>query len=146
MIFAWQNDAGGGTSPGVSVDNINLTSQVPGTFVSIATGNWGTASTWDATAVPSAADNVVVSAGHVVTIDAANQAAANVTVDGTLGFATTPAQFNVNNNLIVSATGLFNVFNGTTGKSLFVAGFQLVQLKFFNWILLARTSIEWRCN
>ena len=122
LIFAWQNDAGGGTSPGVSVDNINLTSQVPGTFISIATGNWGTASTWDAAAVPTAADNVIVSTGHVVTIDAASQAAANVTVNGTLAYGATPAQFNVNNNLTVNATGIVNVFNLTTGKTLFVTG------------------------
>lgn len=93
-----------------------------GTFISIATGNFGTASTWDAAAVPSANDNIVVSAGHVVTIDAASQAAKNVTIDGTLDYGTTPTSFQVNGNLSLSATGQLNVFNGTTGKTVLVAG------------------------
>jgi len=120
LIFQWKSDGSTIANPPAAVDDINLTSQVPGTFISIITGNWGTAATWDANAVPSGADNVIVSTGHVVTIDAANQSAANVTVNGTLAYGATPTQFNVNNNLTVSATGLVNVFNATTGKILFV--------------------------
>ena len=122
LIYTWQNDGSFGTSPGVSVDNISLTSQLPGTFISVTTGNWTTASTWDANAVPSPADNVTVSTGHIVTIDAASLSANNVTVNGTLGYGTTPTGFTVNGNLAVNSGGIFNVFSGTTGKTLTVTG------------------------
>ncbi len=122
LIFVWQNDGSFGTTPGVSVDNINLTSQVPGTFISIATGNWTTPATWDANAVPSPVDNVIVSTGHTVTIDVANQGAANLTVNGTLVYGATPTSFNVNNLLTVNTGGLINVFATTTGKTLIVSG------------------------
>ena len=126
LIFTFQNDNSGGTSPGPAVDNISLVSSVPGTFISIITGNWDNPLTWDANAVPSAADNATVSTGHVVTVNQVGQGINNLIVNGTLAYSTTPTQFNVNGNLQVNATGLVNVFNGTTttgtGKSLFVSG------------------------
>lgn len=122
LIFTFQNDGSWGTTPGAAVDNISLVSSVPGTFISIVTGNWESASTWDANAVPSSADNAVVSTGHVVTVTTTNQGINNLTVNGTLAYGTTPTQFNVNGNLLVNAAGLVNVFNSTTGKSLFVSG------------------------
>lgn len=121
LIFHWKND-GGGTQPPAQIDNISLTSQVPGTFISIATGNWNDPITWDANAVPTAADNAVVSTGHTVSANAIGQGIGNLTVNGTLAYTTTPAQFNVNGNLTVNATGLVNAFFTTTGKTLVVAG------------------------
>jgi hypothetical protein len=121
LIFSWKNETGG-TQPPATIDNISLISQLPGNFISIVTGNWSAATTWDANAVPTFADNVTVSAGHVVTLNATGPVAANVLVDGTLAFGATPGNFTVNGNLTVSATGIFNVFNGTTGKTLLVAG------------------------
>ena len=99
-----------------------MTSEVPGTFISVATGNWTTAATWDANAVPSPADQVTVSTGHVVTIDAVNQGADNLIVNGTLNYAATPASFNVNGNLTVNTGGAVNVYNATTGKGIVVSG------------------------
>jgi hypothetical protein len=121
LIFHWKND-GGGTQPPAQIDNISLTSQLPGTFISIITGNWNDPLTWDANAVPTPADNATVSTGHTVTVNATGQAINNLIVNGTLAYATTPTQFNVNGNLTVNAGGLVNVFNGTTGKTLFVSG------------------------
>lgn len=120
LIFAWKNDGSLGTQPPASLDNISLTSQVPGTFISITTGNWSSASTWDANAVPSPADNVTISTPDVVTIDLAGFGADNLIVNGTLVYGATPTTFNVNGNLTVNAGGTFNVFNGTTGKTLTV--------------------------
>lgn len=94
----------------------------PGTFISVATGNYGSASTWDANSVPTLYDTVVISTGHVVTIDAAGQSLNNLTVNGTLTYGATPTSFSVLGNLTVNAGGLVNVFNGTTGKTLTVAG------------------------
>ena len=122
LIFTFQNDNGFGATPGPAVDNISLTSTVPGIFISINTGNWENPNTWDATAVPTAADNATVSLGHVVTVTTASQSINNLTVNGTLAYGATPTQFNVNGNLQVNAGGLVNVFNATTGKSLFVSG------------------------
>lgn len=122
LIFSWKNDGSGGVQPPASIDNISLTSELPGTFISVVTGNWTTASTWDANAVPTPADQVTVSTGHVVTIDAVNQGADNLIVNGTLNYSTTPATFNVNGNLTVSSTGAVNVYNATTGKGIVVSG------------------------
>lgn len=123
LIFSWKNDGSGGTQPPAAIDNISLVSSVPGTFISIASGNWSSPSTWDIGSVPTPADlAVTVSAGHVVTIDNANQGANNLTVNGTLEYATLPTSFSVVGDLALSPTGVFNVFNGTTGKTLTVAG------------------------
>jgi len=122
LIFAWQNDGGGGTSPGSAVDNISLTSELPGDFISIITGNWNNPLTWDANAVPTNADNATVSATHVVSVNATGQGINNLIVNGTLAYTTTPTQFNVNGNLTIGSTGLANVFFTTFGKTLFVSG------------------------
>ncbi|MEY4571896.1 MAG: putative adhesin, partial [Bacteroidota bacterium] len=122
LIFSWKSDVSTVANPPAALDDISLSSQVPGTFISIITGNWNDPLTWDANAVPSAADNATVSTGHTVTVNATGQAINNLIVNGTLAYATTPTQFNVNGNLTVNVGGLVNVFNGTTGKTLFVSG------------------------
>jgi hypothetical protein len=94
----------------------------PGTFISVATGNFGTAATWDIVAVPTQYDSVTIDTGHTVTIDATGQAANNVIVKGILAYGATPTSFAVNGNLTVDAGGVVNVFNGTTGKTFTVAG------------------------
>jgi len=121
LVISFRQD---GVTPygAAAVDDISVTSSVPGNFISIITGNWNDPLTWDANAVPTAADNATVSTGHTVTVNATGQAINNLIVNGTLAYATTPTQFNVNGNLTVNAGGLVNVFNGTTGKTLFVSG------------------------
>ena len=94
----------------------------PGTFTSVATGNWDVATTWDAGSVPTSVDNAVISASHTVSVNATGLMINNLTVNGTLDYGTTPTAFNVNGNLTVSNTGTVNAFNGTTGKSLTVTG------------------------
>jgi len=121
LVFEWRNDGSVGTVP-ASIDDVSLTSRPAGTFISITTGDWGTASTWDANAVPTVADNVTVSTGDLVTINAPGQGAGTLIVNGTLVFGATPLQFNVNGNLTVNTGGLVNVFTGTTGRTLFVSG------------------------
>lgn len=122
LIFTWQNDGGGGTSPGASVDNISLTSAVPGTFTSAATGNWTAGATWVGGVAPSSVDNAVIAAGHTVTIDASSLSITDLEVGGTLAYGSTPSSFAVLGNLTVNSGGTFNVFQSTTGKTLNVAG------------------------
>jgi hypothetical protein len=121
LIFHWKNDSGG-TQPPASIDNISLISRAPGTFTSIVTGNWNSPSTWDANAVPTSVDNAIVSTGHTVTADLVTTSVNNLTVNGTLAYATACTNVAVAGNLTVASTGLINVFNSTTGKTLTVAG------------------------
>ena len=121
LIFQWKSDGFDIVNPPAAVDDINVVSSVPGTFISIITGNWNDPLTWDANAVPTGADNATVSTGHVVTVNAVNQSINDLIVNGTLAYAATPTQFNVNGNLNVNVGGLVNVFNSTTGKILFVS-------------------------
>lgn len=122
LIFHWKNDGSGGTAPPAQIDNISLTSRAVGNFISVANGNWGNPSTWDANAVPTGADNAIVDA-HTVTIDAVGQAINNLTIRGTLDFGATPTTFNVNGNLTLEAGSEFLVSNaGTIGKAVVVTG------------------------
>ncbi|MGV1010830.1 MAG: T9SS type A sorting domain-containing protein [Flavobacterium sp.] len=93
----------------------------PGTFVSIATGNWGAGATWDAGSVPTAFDSATVSTGHVVTAEA-SITINDLTINGTLNYASAATSATVKGSLTVSSGGLVNVFNNTIGKSLLVAG------------------------
>ncbi|MDD2984351.1 MAG: T9SS type A sorting domain-containing protein [Crocinitomicaceae bacterium] len=122
LIFHWKNDGSGGTTPPAQIDNISLVSSLPGDYISITSGNWGTPSTWDANAVPGVADNVTISTGHTVTVDGNNQGANNAVVNGTIVYGATPTILTVGGNLTVNTGGLVNVFSGTTGKTITVSG------------------------
>lgn len=123
LIFMWSNANGGGTNPPAAIDNISLVSRTGGAEIaSVQTGNFTDAATWDAGYVPSSADDVVINGGHTVTIDNRNLGANNLYIAGSnavLDFGATSDEFTVNNDLLISGSGArFNVYNGTTGKSL----------------------------
>jgi len=122
LVFQWKSDGSDIVNPPAALDDISVVSTVPGTFISIITGNWNDPLTWDANAVPTSADNATVSATHTVTVNATGQSINNLLVNGTLAYATTPTLFNVFGNLTVGSTGLVNVFATTTGKTLTVSG------------------------
>jgi hypothetical protein len=122
LIFAWKSDTSAGTNPPATLDNISLTSQVPGTFISITSGIWTNPLTWDANDVPSPVDNVTVTTGHIVDLDQNNLGANNLIVFGTLNYAVAATRFDVFGNLTVNASGVFNVYNLTTGKQLYIKG------------------------
>jgi hypothetical protein len=121
LVISFKNDA---FSPygAAALDDISVISSAPGDFISITNGNWNDPLTWDANAVPTAADNATVSTGHLVTANATGQGINNLIVNGTFAYGTTPTQFNVNGNLTINNGGLVNVFFNTTGKTLFVSG------------------------
>ncbi len=84
-----------------------------GNKISVTTGNWNTASTWSPTGVPTAADNVTIANGHVVSINADAQCNNLVIGQGTgttLRFTGgTNRTLNVNNNITVNTAATFNV-------------------------------------
>jgi hypothetical protein len=82
-----------------------------GEITSIATGNWSETTTWSTGAVPTATDNVTITAGHTVTVNAAG-VFNNLTVDGTLAFQ---AFTIAGGQATVSATGIVNIASGTIG-------------------------------
>lgn len=123
LIFMWSNGNGGGTNPPAAIDNISLVSRAGGAEIaSVATGNFSNPSTWDAGYVPSPADDVVINAGHTVTIDNRNLGANNLYIAGAAAmvqFGALSDEFTVNNDLLISGSGArLNVYEGTNGKSL----------------------------
>ncbi len=85
---------------------------------SAATGNWNAGATWTGGVVPKATDDVVIAAGHVVTIDIVNAACKNISIDGTLSFPDVDALgITINGNVTINATGKFYTFvtGSTTG-------------------------------
>lgn len=119
--YSWRVYAVSEGGKSTNLDAVQVTNP-PGLYTSVVTGNWNSASTWDAGSVPNSYDNAIVSAGTTVTVDAASLSINNLSVEGTLAYGTTPTNFTVGNNLTVASGGVVNVFNGTTGKTLTVAG------------------------
>jgi len=89
-------------------------------FVSVTNGNWETASTWNKNAVPTATDNVIISAGTTVTVNTTGSAANAITVNktGTLSVSgstltatttvTNSGTVNVSGGTLTSTTALTN--------------------------------------
>ena len=122
LIFHWKNDGFGGSNPGATIDNISLTAATPLMFTAVANGNFTTAATWNKNAVPGQLDSIKIESGLTVTADASASTVAYAEIGGTLTYATTATSFNTTGDFKVNSTGLVNVFNGTTGKTLNIAG------------------------
>ncbi len=83
---------------------------------SAGSGNWGTSSTWLPSGVPAAGDDVIIAAGHNVSINVTTGALSSLTVTGTLRFnSTTDRILNVAGNIIV--LGVFTVSNAGGNNS-----------------------------
>ena len=130
LIFVWTNGSGAATLPPAAIDNISLVSRVATDISSIGTGLWSNASIWDI-AVPTPADNVIVTANTTVSIDSKFSGAIDLNVAGnnaTLQWAnsgTVLDDFKITNDLGISGSGArFNVYEAglpANGKRLFVA-------------------------
>lgn len=101
-------------------DYYTLASGASSAIVSVKTGTWSTASTWNCNCVPGAADDVTVSLGH--TVSATTTTNVNtVTIDGTLNTQQT-GEFNIKGDLIVNASGSLISktikFNGTVSQNM----------------------------
>ncbi len=78
-----------GTSPTLVLNMANSRNVVaefgpssPGVCVSLGSGDWHTANTWDCGRVPNATDMVTVGNGHVVTVGTANAEAKSLELRG----------------------------------------------------------------
>lgn len=74
-------------------------------YTSAGTGDWATATTWTPNGVPNAGDDVVIAAGHTVTVSS-SQAALGVTINGT-------GVLVVSSTLAAGASGITIDANGT---------------------------------
>lgn len=122
LIFVWKSDTSSGVQPPAQIDNISLVSSTPGNYISIATGDWSAASTWDLGASPSPVDNATISVGHTVSVNALNQGVNNLIVNGNLAYTVTPTTFRTFGNLTVASGGTVTAFQGIIGKDLTVGG------------------------
>lgn len=87
----------------------SIASSVVGEIISVASGNWSSASTWIGGAVPTSSDNVTVESGHTVVLDAPSLVCKDLTVKGTLNFINdgTAGGLTAGGNVTVNAGGIF---------------------------------------
>ncbi len=105
-IYYWRVYAvtEGGLSSPLSA---NATTLPPGTIISVASGRWDVASTWDCVCVPTAGDNAIIRNGHIVTLQSNTMQCNDLTVgqgvSGVAQFTTNTARtLTINGNLIIN--------------------------------------------
>ncbi len=117
LIFTWQNDNSFGTSPGIAIDNINLTSAVPATYTASAIGGmWSSPATWVGGVVPAGGNLINIPAGSVVTIDQAI-AYADLVVGGTLQWGSTSYPVTIGGNITINPGGKYLAYTSAVGGS-----------------------------
>jgi hypothetical protein len=108
-----------GNGTGYRFDHIASVSAV----TTASGGNWSSPGTWMSGSVPTSNDAIEVTAGSTLTLD---QTGINfikqLTINGSVNFATAATAVNIATDLTINSGGTFDVFNGTTGKTLNVAG------------------------
>jgi hypothetical protein len=60
------------SNPTTATASVTIGAACTATITSVASGNWETASTWDLNRLPTAADNVIIEANHIVTVTTPN--------------------------------------------------------------------------
>lgn len=84
---------------------------------STGSANWNTAGTWNPAGVPTATDDVIIVAGHTVTMNT-NATCNNLTIHGILQYQPTNNRtLTLNNNLTISSTGQFITSNITANAT-----------------------------
>ena len=100
----------------------------PTDCISLATGNWNTAGTWDCGHVPTTSDTVTVAASHTVTMDVDSAVLVTITVNGTLNTSDGTSRALSGTTLTIASGGTLTAnastitLSGTTGTSLSNSG------------------------
>ena len=94
-----------------------------GTKTSTGSGNWNTGSSWSPSGVPSTGDDVVIAAGHTITINNNTANLGSITISGTLviGNNNTNRNVNVSGSIVINSGGVFRTA-GNGGNSLNIGG------------------------
>ncbi|MBJ7427353.1 MAG: T9SS type A sorting domain-containing protein [Bacteroidia bacterium] len=122
--FAFErNNTFSGAQP-IFIDNFIVEEFTPTTITSAQTGLWNATTTWVGGVVPSADNNVVIAAGHTVSINVNIARTQNLTIDGTVNHSTTTTSqiLQTFGDVIISSTGTLLGGNGTTGKFTYIGG------------------------
>ncbi len=122
--FAFErNNTFSGAQP-IFIDNFSVEEFTPTTITSAQTGPWNATTTWVGGVVPSADNNVVIAATHVVSINVNIARTQNLTIDGTVNHSTTTTSqvLQTFGDVIISPTGTLLGGNGTTGKFTYIGG------------------------
>ena len=107
-LYYWKVDAVNSGGPSAQTTATNLSTSATSTITSVATGNWSSGTTWSSGAVPALTDDVIISNGNTVTIDATANNAKTLTVNGSLIYnAATASILTVNGNVTVASGGSF---------------------------------------
>lgn len=111
------------TFSGVSLADGNYFTIASGSnsgIVSVQTGFWDVASTWNCSCVPTSSDDVTITAGHTVT-GRTVITTPNLTINGSLNTAQI-STFSITKNLTINAGGTFTnktvTFNGTLAQTM----------------------------
>ncbi|MCB0492863.1 MAG: hypothetical protein KDC93_10650 [Cyclobacteriaceae bacterium] len=93
-----------------SLDN-QATTLAPRNVVSVSSGRWDVAGTWDCACVPSQGDNVLISNGHIVTLRSNNMECNDLTIgQGVNG----EARFTTNTSRTLTINGILTINSGAT--------------------------------
>ena len=115
LYFVFQGDNSLGVSPGAAVDEISLTSSVPATFTSTATGGlWSSPATWVGNYTPPSGNDFVIAAGAIVTIDGV-YSPRDLTVNGQLQWNAVANALTVNGNMLINPGGKFIGYTSASG-------------------------------
>jgi len=111
-------------SHNIWIDNFRVEEFTPTTITSAASGTWGTAGTWVGGVVPNSDNNVVIAAGHSVTLGSNIARCQNVTINGTLGYSSSTATllFHAFGNMTINAGGTYNSLFSSVGKRTYIGG------------------------
>lgn len=110
---------GSTTTQNPFIDNFTIEEFTPVTIVSAGSGNWMTPSTWVGGVVPTIDNNVLISAGHTVTMNSNSGRCQNLTVDGNFSYAasavTNAEILYIYGNLTIDPGGTYTSANAALG-------------------------------
>lgn len=93
------------------------------TKTSTGSGNWNNGNTWSPSGVPATGDNVIILAGHTVTINTNTTGISSLTIQGTLiiGNNNTNRSVTVSGTITIGSSGIFETA-GNGGNSIYLGG------------------------